>query len=119
MERRDKLKIQVITDSPMQDIFAVKCCSFKLLDQNLEVIVTNTGDTPVRVRSHFDVIGPWGTNRIENLIPQGDPVIEPDCSTSFYCYLDEVRQSEMKAIVMHDADGMTYREALDDSQTGP
>ena len=106
------LELTVIWDSAVSEIFAVKCCSFKLLDQNLEVLVRNTGDHPVGVPSHLDLVAESGTRRVANLIPQGEQTIEPGQSVAFYCYLDEPVWEASRELVMYDAAGNAYCEAL-------
>ena len=106
------LDITVIWDSAVCDIFAVKCCSFKLLDQNFEVMLKNTGDRPVKVHSHLDLVADAETRRIRNLMPQGVQTVEPGESVSFYCDLDETVWEESREIVVYDTEGNEYREVL-------
>ncbi len=106
------LEITVIWDSAVCDIFAVKCCSFKLLDQNFEVMLKNTGDFPVTVQSHLDLVGDTETRRIRNLMPQGEQTVAPGESVSFYCDLDETVFAESRELVIYDAEGKEHREVL-------
>lgn len=109
------LELTIIWDSAVQEIFAVKCCSFKLLDQNLEVLVRNTGSEPVTVPSHLDLVLDGETRRIDNLIPQGDQVIQPGQSIAFYCYLDETVFEAAKTLILFDSEGNPYRKAVNPS----
>lgn len=110
------LEITIIMDSPMQDIFAVKCCSFKLLDQNLEVLVRNTGKEPVKVPSRLDLEGEAGTRRVDNLMPQGDQPIAPGQSVAFYCYIDDPVWEAARTLVMYDTDGTAYRQDIEHTE---
>jgi len=96
-------------NSTVEDVLAFKtCCNLKMDDQNLEILVTNNGPSPVEVQSYFDLEGDQETRRINNLMPQPHQVIAPGQVKAFYCQLDESSFKTARRIVMFDKNGQRY-----------
>ncbi len=52
------LEIRPIMNSAMEEILAFKtCCGLKMFDQNLEILIRNTGNDPVTIPSCFRLEG--------------------------------------------------------------
>jgi hypothetical protein len=103
------LHIKVNMNSTVEDVLAFKtCCNLKMADQNLELLVTNKGNSPVEVQSYFDLEGDQETLRIKTLMPQPHQLIEPGQVKAFYCELDESRYKAARRLVMFDSDGVRY-----------
>ncbi|MFH1090082.1 MAG: hypothetical protein V1742_00785 [Pseudomonadota bacterium] len=102
------LKIKTIMDSPVEEIFAFKCCGALAFDQNLEIHVTNTGDRPVVVPSYFDLEDDSGCHRVPNLMPHGQQVIEPHETIAFYCYMEQARWRAARRLIFYDDKGNRY-----------
>ena len=107
------LKISPIMDSSAEDVFASKCCSFRLPDQNLEIHLTNTGDKPVVVPSYFELETDEGVTRVDTLTPHGNQTIAPGDLIGFYCTMDEYLWAKGKKIVFYDIEGNRYERALE------
>ena len=96
-------------NSEVEDILAFKtCCNLKMADQNLEILVRNTGETPVEVPSYFDLEGDGDPLRIQTLIPSGDQTVAPGEVMAFYCQMDEILWQKSKRLVMFDSAGNRY-----------
>jgi len=103
------LEIRINMNSSVEDVLAFKtCCNLKLSDQNLEILVKNTGATPVVVPSHFDLETADGTLRIQTLIPSGNQTIPPGETIAFYCQMDETLWQKSKRLIMFDKEGNSY-----------
>jgi len=103
------LKIRMIMNSPVEDVFAFRtCCGAKVFDQNLEIQVTNRGDMPVEVPSYFDLIDEFGSHRVDTLMPHGVHRIEPGETKAFYCTMDENRWKAAQQVVLYDTRGNNY-----------
>jgi hypothetical protein len=104
------LKIQVIMNSPVEEILAFRtCCSLKMFDQNLEVHVTNHGVAPVTVPSYFDIEGESGfRQRVDTLTPPGEHRLEAGEIIAFYCYMDEMLWNRGRRIVFYDSESNEY-----------
>ncbi len=100
------LFIRPIMNSPVEEIFAFKtCCGTRVFDQNLEIQITNQGDSPVYVQSYFELLGPSGVLRVETLMPHGTQRIASGETIAFYCTMDESVWTRAEKIVFHDTDG--------------
>jgi len=103
------LEISPIMNSAVEDIFGFKtCCGMRAFDQNLEIHVKNVGETPVVVPSHFDLQGPWGSRRINTLMPNGDQQVPPGEIKAFYCTMDDAIWGEAWEMVFYDSDKNPY-----------
>jgi hypothetical protein len=103
------LEIKIIMNSAVEEIFAFKtCCGLKVMDQNLEIHVKNTGDCPVTVPSWFDLEREGGSQRICAVTPAGEHRLAPGEMVGFYCYMDDELWNRATRVVFHDLDGKTY-----------
>ncbi len=109
LTHRNMLEINIIMNSAVEEIFGFKtCCGLKVMDQNLEIHVKNTGDSPVTVPSWFDIEEEGGSHRISAVIPAGEHRLTPGEMIGFYCHMDEELWSKANRVVFHDLDGKTY-----------
>lgn len=99
------LKLTVIMNSGVEAIFAAKCCAIP--DANLEIILTNTGVSPLSISGRFSLSGPAGTETL-NLYPQGLRTIDPGEGAAFYGTMDPDRWAACRALVATDAGGHRY-----------
>ncbi len=107
------LKIHCIMNSAMEDILAFKtCCGLKMLDQNLEIHLTNQGDEPLIIPSYCDLETEAGTERIVTLTPPGEHLLLPGDLMAFYCCLDETRWDRAKGMTFYDLKGNRYSVAI-------
>lgn len=103
------LEIRFLMNSAVEDIFAFKtCCGLKIFDQNLEIHLTNRGQTPITVPSYFDLETPEGLRRVDHLMPPGDLRIEPGEIKAFYCSMDETLWEKSRGLVFYDIEGNRY-----------
>ena len=103
------LEINIIMNSAVEEIFAFKtCCGLRVMDQNLEIHVKNTGDRPVTVPNWFDLEGEAASQRISTLAPPGDHTLAPGEMIGFYCYMDEELWNRAERVVFQDLEGQTY-----------
>jgi len=103
------LEINIIMNSAVEEIFAFKtCCGLKLMDQNLEIHITNTGQIPVTVSSWFDLETEDGSRRIANLTPAGEHRLAPGEMIGLYCYMDEELWNKANSLAFQDLDGKVY-----------
>lgn len=103
------LEIQLIMNSPVEDIFGFKtCCGAKTFDQNLEIILRNRGGRAVVVPSRFRLIGDGGSRLVDTLMPFGDLRIEPGEIKAFYCMMDEEEWRTARQVVFQDTEGRSY-----------
>ena len=103
------LKIKLIMNSSVEDVFAFKtCCGFKAGDQNLEIQIRNVGEQPVVVISEVDLVGKKGVQRIQTLMPHGHHALAPGQIMAFYCTMDETLWSESSELIVLDDQGNRY-----------
>jgi hypothetical protein len=103
------LKIRYIMNSDVEDVLAFKtCCNLKMFDQNLEIHITNRGDRPIRVPSHFDLETRQATHRINTLTPSGEHLLHPGELMAFYCYMDEPLWDQAQRLTFYDTEGHQY-----------
>jgi hypothetical protein len=103
------LHIHPIMNSAVEDIFAFKtCCGVRVFDQNLEFLITNKGERPIRVPSYFDMEEESGLYRVDTLLPHGDQAVAPGRTVAFYCTMDEVRWEKVRQVVFYDTEGNRY-----------
>ena len=100
------LKVVVIMNTAMEEIFSKKCCAYH--DMNLEIQVRNEGSSPVKVPSYCDFEGRGEIERIEYLMPHGVHLLQPGEAMSFYCSFDEHRWESVRKVVFYDNDGNPY-----------
>ena len=104
------LEIRAIMNSPMEEILAFKtCCSLRAFDQNLEILIKNKGEHPIRVPSYFDLQGSYGTQRIDTLLPAGEQRIDPGGIIAFYCYMDDAQWAMSETLVFYDSTEKEYK----------
>ena len=104
------LSLTVIMNSGVESVFAAKCCAIQ--DANLEIMVTNTAKRPIAVNGRFELSGKAGTQPL-NLYPQGESVIEPNQSASFYGSMEPQRWSTWQTLTVTDSSGRKHRFNLD------
>ena len=103
------LEIRLIMNSAVEDILSFKtCCGLKMFDQNLEIHLTNRGQTPITVPSCFDLETSEGVRRFDHLLPSGDLRIEPGEIKAFYCSMDENLWGKSRGLVFYDQEGHRY-----------
>ena len=103
------LEIRLIMNSAVEDILSFKtCCGLKMFDQNLEIHLTNRGQTPITVPSCFDLETSEGVRRFDQLLPSGDLRIEPGEIKAFYCCMDETLWNQTGKVVFYDREGTRY-----------
>jgi hypothetical protein len=103
------LKINLIMNSGVEEIFAFKtCCGARAFDQNLEIHIKNRGSSAIVVHSYCDLRGIRGTLRISTLMPNGDQKILPGEIKAFYCMMDEVLWNESRDLVFYDKEGNAH-----------
>ena len=113
------LEIQLIMNSPVEDIFGFKtCCGAKTFDQNLEILLRNRGRIAVVVPSRFRLISDAGSRMVDTLMPFGDLRIEPGEIKAFYCMMDEEEWRAARQAVFQDTEGRQYSADVIHSQTG-
>lgn len=92
-----------------EEILAFKtCCGMRAWDQNLEILVRNTGPRPMVVRGYFDMEGDEGRERVRTVMPPGDRKVGPGEIVAFYCTMDEERWKKARRVVFFDARGNEY-----------
>ena len=101
-----RLRLTGIMNSGVEAIFAAKCCAIP--DANLEIILTNSGDSPVSVSGHFSLSDAAGSQAL-NLYPQGMMSIGPGEGAAFYGSMDPDRWKDFRVLTATDADGHRYR----------
>ena len=113
------LEIRLLMNTSAEEVLAFKtCCSLNMRDQNLEIHVTNRGERPATVQSRFELEGPQGTRRIDNLMPQGDRTVAPGETVAFYCYMDESVWNEATTAVFFDGRGDSLRVPVEPARGG-
>jgi len=106
---QSSLQIKAIMNSAVEDVLAFRtCCSLKVFDQNLEVHITNQGERYVKVPSYFDLVGKFGTQRVDTLIPHGEHSLAPGQTIAFYCTMDENHWEKSRQMVFYDNQGNEY-----------
>jgi hypothetical protein len=96
------LKLKVIMNSGVEEIFAAKC--YAIPDANLEIILTNVSSSPVTVAGHFSLTGAKRTEAL-NLFPQGERTLAPGESASYYSTMDPDRWAGYRKITITDTNG--------------
>lgn len=99
------LRLMIIMNSGVEAIFAAKCCAIP--DANLEIILTNTGNSPVSVSGCFSLSGAAGSQAL-NLYPQGMRTIGPGEGAAFYGSMDPNRWKSFEVLTATDSDGHCY-----------
>jgi hypothetical protein len=103
------LEILAIMNSSAGEIFEFKsCCNVRVFDQNLELQLKNTGNRPLVIPSHFDLVLADGVQRIETLMPHGPQRLGPGEIKAFYCYMDEIQWEKASGIIFYDDEGNRY-----------
>ncbi|MBU1741244.1 MAG: hypothetical protein KKC37_06830 [Proteobacteria bacterium] len=103
------LKIRPIINSGVDEIFGFKtCCGARAFDQNLELLLTNQGPTPLTIPSHCDLETDRGPERVDYLMPHGPQRIAPGETRAFYCQMDDSRWRRVTRIVFYDTQGRSY-----------
>jgi hypothetical protein len=91
------LKLKVIMNSGVEEIFAAKCCAIP--DANLEIILTNESSSPVTVAGRFSLAGAKETEAL-NLFPQGEKTLAPGEAASYYGTMDPDRWAGYRKITL-------------------
>jgi|YNPNPStandDraft_1061719.scaffolds.fasta_scaffold03771_4 hypothetical protein len=104
------LKIDVIMNSSVEEVLAFKCCH--LMDQNLEIHVTNLAREPVRVKNSCELVRGEERLRIDYLYPPGGYTIQPGDTVAFYCTLSDEVFERYESIVFRDDRGREHTAAL-------
>jgi hypothetical protein len=113
------LFVRPIMNSAVEQVLEFKtCCGLKMFDQNLEIHVRNLGDRPVRVPGWFELVGDFGTKRIDALSPPGERILEPGSITAFYCYMDEAVWNRATELIFPDCEGNAYPVAIKHGEMG-
>lgn len=103
------LTITANMNSEVADIFAFKtCCGMHAFDQNLEILVKNTGNRTMVVPSYMDLRTEQGAHRITTLMPSGDLRIPPGEIKAFYCTMDDVLWNAASELVLYDLEANAY-----------
>ncbi len=93
------LVIQVQMNSDVEDVLAFKtCCGLKMMDQNLEIRLTNHTDRDLKIDGGFQLETEAGNERLDGITPVGTTVIRPGYTAAFYCYMDERRWKQVRAL---------------------
>ena len=100
------LKLTVIMNSAVETIFAAKCCA--IADANLEIILTNTGETAITVTGRFSLEGDSESHAL-HLYPQGTRVIAAGEGAAFYGSLDASRWPTGGTLAVADTNGHRHR----------
>ena len=103
------LEVTVIPDSPVEEIFACKCCGGGLPDQNLEIRVANRGDAPVTLQSRFRLEGADGVLDWKAVCPAGGRFIAPGDVAALYADMDPALLARFHMIVLFDDGGKARR----------
>ncbi len=101
------LKVKIIMNSVMEEILSFKCCG--LHNQNLEMHVDNSGDSPLTVLSRFRLEGKGKVLDCDHLFPPGGQLIQPGTGAAFYCALDETEYREYERLCIFDGEGNSYQ----------
>ncbi len=108
------IEIKVNMNSDVEDVLAFKtCCSLQAQDQNLEILITNRGQAPIEMSSHFDLETDHGTLRITNLVPAGGIRIAPGEVKAMYCQMDDSLWARSSRIVLFDGAGGIFPVEID------
>jgi hypothetical protein len=103
------LKIKPIMNSTVEDILNFKtCCGPRAFDQNLEILITNTGTHSVIIPSYFDLVSDSAVERVRNLMPHGEHRLAPQETMAFYCQMDEDRWAAARELVLYDHVGNRF-----------
>lgn len=108
------LTIKALFDSGVEDILGFKtCCGARAFDQNLELLVTNTGAEALRVpgRCVLGLAG-GGQREVPNLMPYGGAELPPGHTAAFYCTMDPALWAQVRAITFFDHHGRAHTRAV-------
>lgn len=112
------IEISVQMNSAVEDVLNFKtCCGLQAHDQNLEILVTNTGDQPVEMPARFHLEVDGQQLPFFHLMPAEGLRIEPGQVKAFYCNMDESLWARAARLVLFDRDGGLYPVALGGSST--
>ena len=100
------LKLTVIMNSAVETILAAKCCAIP--DANLEIILTNTGETTITVTGRFSLEGDSDCHAL-HLYPQGTRAIAAGDCAAFYGSLDANHWPTGLTLAITDTSGRRYR----------
>lgn len=113
------LKIKVLMNSAVEDIFAFKtCCGARSIDQNLEIHLTNQGREPVNVASRMEMTGADGVERVDCLMPYGVHRIAPHATHAFYCTMDPAKWASVHELAFFDDQGRRHSVLIDHQPQG-
>jgi len=101
------IDVTIIHDSSMEDVLSFKCCS--LHDQNLELHIRNTGETPIVIPGYVELENENENIRCNHLYPPWERTISPGDVAAFYCYMDDKTWNRYQTLVVFDGDGNRYR----------
>lgn len=103
------ITVRPIMNSCAEDVLAFKtCCSLKMFEQNLEIILENNGENTVVIQGYFDLVGDYGKKRITNLVPPGEIVVESNDCIACYCNMDEELWNRSQRIRFYNRNGAAY-----------
>ena len=103
------LQIRAIIDSCVEEVLAFKtCCGVRACDQNLEFLLTNLGTATLVVPSRCQLLGPWGRQNLDHLMPHGSLRLAPGETRALYCSLDPQKWRQATQVVFEDMEGNTY-----------
>ena len=103
------VQIKTFMNSAVEDVLAFRtCCSLKAFDQNLEIHIINKGDQSLQVPSYFDLLGEFGTLRVDTLLPHGEQSLAPGQTIAFYCTMDEKQWEQARQMIFYDSRGNAY-----------
>ena len=95
------LKLKIMMNSGVADIFATKCCAVH--DANLEIILTNVGRSSISVAGRFSLAG-MQKNEPLNLYPQGVRTLAPGEAAAYYAAMDPDRWAGYSTLTVTDTD---------------
>ncbi|GEM_PF-1610018 len=103
------LEVTIITDSPVADIFACKCCGGSLPDQNLEILIFNRGTIAVAIQSRLRLENGPDALDWEAVCPAGGRQIPPGEVAALYTRLDPSVLERYRDLVLFDRQDGTHR----------
>ena len=107
------LYVRPIMNYFVDQVLSGKVCNvIKTFDQNLEIHIRNLGETSVTVPSHFDLVGDFGTRRIEDVAPEGEHNLQPGRIMTFYCYMKEDIWRRATELIIYDNQGNRWPAAI-------
>ncbi len=102
------VSVKVIMNSAVETIFASKCCNTNVIDQNLEIIISNDGSRPVIMTNHFTLENEHETVSYPNLYPPWNQTIAPGDKAAFYCSMDSSVLEQYRTITIFDNEENSY-----------